>query len=837
MVHDSPFEICIERAKYYTESYKETEKEHPSIRAAKALKKTLENMSIFLLDEEQLVGHRTSKLLGVILPVERGDPNYIVKLSLRNLKKRKVKPFHISKENERLLKEQILPYWEGKTVSDKRLEMHVKTGLISKKKLGNGELNQIDPLRKFLLINGPKAGITVIDDQGHLVMGHKNIVKWGFEGIKRRAAKKLEEVNASLRHSEQADGGNLNILTGISLDSIDFDDMEKQFRTRFSKNAKYSLDNKRFLEAVMICCEACTNFIQRFANLTREQARKTNKKRAMELERISKICAWISNNKPRNFREALQLIWFNEIIGNISHGLGGILAVGRPDQYLYPFYKTDMEAGIISNEEVTELLEEFLIKLSSNLLFLPSFARDESPELGEDNVALTVGGIDENGKDATNELSYLFCDAIENIKCMTVSFSARIAPNANPRKWVNRIIDIHSKTCGTAIYNDDVIIPALQKTGVTLEDARDYAIVGCVEPAPQGNAFPITAGNAISLPHLLYFVLNSGKTRAGSKIRDMEINSKEFKSYEDVWETFLNLIKLKVDQAAKCANIKDNIFAEYYPNPFISMTLDGCMENALDMTQGGAKYNYNTLSSDGIATIVNSLAALRKVVFDDKEITMEQMIEILENNFKDKESFRLKLVNKVPKFGNDDDYVDAIARDLVDAFCDEIMGHSSIRAPGIFRPLFFSAGTHVLAGRFLGATPDGRKAGEPVSNSLSPSNGSERNGPTAVFNSLSKLNTSKISSGLSLNMRMLPALMSTKAEREKLADLLLTYFENGGMHVQINVVNQENLVEAQLHPEKFRDLIVRVSGYCAYFIFLEKDLQNDIISRFQFENI
>lgn len=833
MVFDAPYNICIERAKYWTESYKETEGQHPTIRAARAIEKTLDNMSIFILNEELIVGHRTSKLLGVVLPVERGEVTTIVPMQLKILKIRKRKPFQISEEDENLLLNEIFPYWEGKTVADKKIEMFEKTGFL-KKRLKRGKSGKVDPVKKFLASNAPTTASTVLDDQGHLVAGHNNIVKWGLNGIREKAMKKLDEVNQYLNsNSIQPKENNLYLQ-----DHYDYASLESNFQDRFRKNNGYTLDNKAFLEAVIICCDAFSRFIKRYAVLADNEARNiTSTKRAVELGQISEICNWISENTPRNFREALQLVWFNEIVGNISHGLGTILAVGRPDQYLFPYYKSDIESDVITDKKVLELLEEFIIKLSANLMLHPTVSNYAAPELGADHVALCVGGVDKDGKDAVNELSYLFMDAAENVKCMTVSFSIRISPDLSPKKWIQRAADIYMKTSGPAIYNDNTIIPALLKAGVALEDARDYGIVGCIEPAPQGNAFPITAGNAISLTALLEMLLNNGSRKLGGKIDGPEFDSRKFKSYEELWETYSKLIKFKVAENVKCSNIKDIAHAENYPNPIISMSIDGCIDNALDMTQGGAKYNLNTISTSGFATVVDSLAALKKLVFEDKEVSMEEMIGIVRSNFKDNEPFRLKILNKVPKFGNDNDYVDSIARDLNDLYCNEILSHSTIRVPGKYRPSIFSAGTHVAAGRFLGATPDGRLSGEAISNSLSPTNGTEKNGPTAVFNSITKLDNTKIASGMSLNMRLLPSLLKSRDERERLADLILTYLQKGGMHVQFNVVSQENLLDAQIHPENYRDLVIRVSGYCAYFVNIGKSLQNDIIARFQFENM
>ncbi|MBD3227514.1 MAG: hypothetical protein GF329_04925 [Candidatus Lokiarchaeota archaeon] len=852
---NAPVSLCIERAKYYTEVYKDNENLHPSIRAAKALEKTLKNMSIFIEDDDQIVGYRTSKKLGIIIPIERGETNTIFRLALPNQGKN---PFyHISKRDKKTLLKELIPYWDGKTVIDKKMKLFKENNLFYNGKLsiwkflkafglshlkhlvgiGGGVLNirailkGARYIRQALLANSPNGTSTVLDDQGHLIGGHNNLVKSGFGELKERALEILR-LNKNIRMA--TNGGTM------SISSIRKRNVEQKVDkdNRFSKNTG-SEDNNAFLEAVIICCDAAAHFINRFAELAKNKAEKEkDNKRAKELRQISDICKNIAYGKPNNFREAVQLVWFNEIIGNISHGTGVILSLGRPDQYLYPFYKSDIESGLITDDEALEILEELLIKSGSNLLGLPSMGTGEAKDFGSDHIALAVGGVDKEGNDATNDLSYLFLKAYEDIKGTTVSFSVRLSPNKSSREWIERAIETYLKTSGVALYNDEIIIKALERNGVSLKDARDYSIVGCVEPAPQGNAFPITAGNAVGLCTLFEMLLNNGESILGGGLPDLKkFDSKSFNSFEELFEKFKQLIRLGISHAVKCSNLKDKIYAENFPNPFISMTLEGCLENALDMTQGGAKYNYNTLSSDGFATIANSLISLKKVVFEEREISLPKMIKILNSNFKNHEKLRIKLKNKVPKYGNDNDYADAIAQELMDIYCDEINKHSCYRTPGQFRPCLFTAGTHVFTGLLKAATPDGRKAGKPVSNSLSPSNNTERNGPTAVFNSVAKLCTEKMGSGMSLNMRLLSSLLRDEERRKKIIDLILGYFQLGGMHVQFNVLDHDTLKDAKLHPENYQDLVVRVSGYNAYFVNLDEGLQNDIMDRIEFESI
>lgn len=870
MIFDAPYEVCIERARYYTESYKETEGLDPAIRAAKALEKTLENMTIYILDQEQIVGNRTSKLLGTIIPVERGEINLICKMELKKLKERDYKPFQINPQDEKLLKKVILPFWNGKTVSEKKRDLWKRYGLFWETKWGpsswiqryrqfgsqwvkdffdllvKGRLLHVNEARVGLNTNNPNLVNNVFDTQGHLVFGHNNLLNAGYEGLKQQVLAKLDKIQEILEKSKNSPQNDHELGNAIP-DSIspssraDEDSpVRREFNMLFSK--KHILENnKDFLEAVLICIGAATKFIQRFALLAREKAEKENDiARKGELLQIKETCEHLTTQAPRDFREALQFVWFNQVIATISYGMGAVLAVGRVDQYFYPFYKKDIDEGKISDAEVTELVEEFLVKLSYNLLILPNYGKATASELGGDNAAVTVGGVDKEGNDATNELSYLFMDAIENIKSMTNSFSIRISPTVTPRQWVDRAMQIFSKTSGPAIFNDDVIIPALQKTGVSLEDARDYAIIGCVEPTSQGNTFGTTSGNDISLAGLLELVLTNGIIRnVGARHGIQTGNLSKFTSYDDVWTAYQKQLSYLVNHVVKCVDIKDLIYAKYYPNPFISMTLDGCIENALDMTQGGAKYNFSSISGRGLATTADSLAALKKVVFEDRQMTMLEIGEILNRHFKQDKQLQAQFVNKIPKFGNDDDFVDCIAKSVAEAFCDEVRRHSCLRggSGGCYRPGFFSYGLYVVDGFFLGATPNGRNAGEPISNSFSPANNTEKHGPTAVFNSITKIDHTKISNGLSLNMRLLPFLINTPEKQVKFADLIETYLDKGGMHVQFNVVNQTDLIDAQLHPEKHQDLIIRVSGYCAYFVDLGKPVQDDIIDRYEFGSI
>jgi formate C-acetyltransferase len=876
----APYEICIERPKHYTESYKRTEGEHPTIRAAKAFKNLIENMSIYILPEEILVGNRNSKLVAPIIPIERGEINTVMRTDLENLLNRESQPFHIDEDDKITLKKEILPYWKGKTVKDLRTELLKKHNLIITMSIGPlswirryRQLGGWDWYKKFyqllmkgrlkhameglelLATNNPGFVNNVFDTQGHLVMGHNNLLKiGGFSKIKEKALEKIAEIEKLIEKSgdkEEKTSILIQNLTEIEPDdnnSKDLEDYEELNKPApkvvdYIKPNKLSLlDKKSFLESVCICCDAAKIYADRFAELAEKMAKEEkDENRRNELKEISKICRQVPWNEPRNFHEAVQAVWFNQLLAYLSHGIGAILSIGRPDQYLYPYYLRDKEKGK-SDQYFVDLLEDLLIKTSYNLLPLPSYAKATASELGGDNVGICVGGVDENGNDATNDLSYLIMDSIKDIKNMTNSFSIR-ASSKSSNKWFDKIAEVCKTTSGPAIYNDDIIIEALQNTGLSLPDARNYGVIGCVEPSGEGDTHSCTSGNDLNLYGILEQILTNGKLRAWGKRSGLKTgNPNEFETFEELYQAYLKQLKYWIDFIVKWVDIKDTIYANFYPNPFISSTLSGCIENAADMTQGGAKYNMSSISGRGFGTTVDSLYAIKKAVYEDKTITMQELRKMVSHNYNGKkgEKFRQELINKFPKYGNDMEAVDSMAVRLADDFCNLVNQNNCIHINengGIYRPGFFSYGMNVSDGFFLGASPDGRLAGKPVSNSMSPSNNAERNGLTAMLNSVSKIDYTKVSNGHSINARLPMSLFDKEENVKKLSQIIKSYFQSGGSHLQFNIIDQDVLIDAQNNPQNHQDLVVRVTGYAAYFIDLGKFVQDDIINRCQFTKI
>ncbi len=777
----SPYEVCIERACLYTKSYQETEGQPSAIRAAKALAKTLAEMTIYIWEEDLIAGNRTSKRLAGVIPIERGDISAVLELDMDTMGKRK-RPFMISQDDRRVLREEILPYWKGKTIRDKKATLWAERGLMKVKLLG-----EIDR-------NCPNLAMDIFDVQGHLVLGHGNVMRQGFSGIKEKAKEHWEKL-----------------------------------QTEYPDDRK----NADFLQAVIICSEGAIAFAHRFAGEAMKLAEnEADPRRRDELLRIADNCRWVPANPPRTFYEAMQCLWFTQVIAQISYGMAGTFALGRVDQYLYPFYKRDVEQGIITKEEAQELIEELELKLTSNILLLPEMGLEVSSTLGTSPQPITIGGLTKDGKDATNELSWMILEVSEKLKAVINNLAIRIHSKTSD-DFILRACRVYRSTSGQAFYNDEAVIPALLSDGYSLEDARDYAIVGCVEPTGSGDTFACTGGNDLKLGGVLEMVLTNGGYRLMGGQGLPTGDPTRFETFDEVMDAFRRQLEHNVKMAVDAVNIKDAIYQAEFPAPFVSATLTGCVESGRDATDGGARYNFGSITARGLGTTADSLAAIKKLVFDDQVLTMSELVDLLETNFEGKDELRHLLINRAPKYGDDDDYVDLIAKEIAELFCREVTEHQSIRG-GHFRPSFYSYGTHVLDGLFLGATPDGRMAGEALSNGISPVNAREKKGPTAVLNSAAKLEHTLISNGNALNLRLLPSLVQDEAALGKVASLVKTYFYLGGMHLQFNVVSRETLEDAQKHPQDHRDLVVRVSGYSAFFTDLGRRIQDDIIARTEF---
>jgi pyruvate formate-lyase/glycerol dehydratase family glycyl radical enzyme len=817
---NAPHWICMERAKYYTEIYRRTENFSPSIRMALAFQNTLEKMSINIQKEELLVGNRSSKHIAPPISPERGDFTLVIKYLLPLLKRRH--GYRITKEHYEWLVKDIIPFWKNKTIRDMKIDQFKKSNLISKLNLKDKGITRI--IRSFgnegllKIIKNPSAtkmdiakffgeflknpiqwfeaarfGVSdnlkgrgrCIDTQAHIVIGHKNILKLGFKGIRAKAEKHL------LIHKDKR--------------------------------------KRDFLSSIIIICDAIKNFSLKYSDLAEKLAlNEKDPQRKKELLLISSNTRNVPWNPPQTFFEAIQSLWFVQNAMIISYGAGSGITPGRVDQLLYPFYEEDIRVGRIDREVALHLIEEFIIKINNNVVIWPDIGGVSLNHLGSDIENITIGGIKRNGEDATNKLSYLFIEAIKNTKLAT-SASFRIS-NESSQKYKEEVFKIHKYTNSPALFNDEIIIKTLINDGYSIEAARDYCIVGCVEPSGNGDTYGATGGTKLYFPTILDLVFNRGKTTFFGTQDSVDTGDPEkFRSFNDLMNAFNIHLKNIIDVVAEATIIRDNLWMDNFPNPLISCTIDGCIENAMDATEGGSKYKFQAIGGGGLGTVVDSLAAIKKFVFDEKKIEIYELISAIQSNFRNNQQMR-QLLKNGPKYGNDNDYVDQIAVDIVNRFC-SLVTAKRLPQGGHFKPSLISYGLNVYEGILEPATPNGRMAGEPFSNSISPSNGCEKNGPTAMFNSIAKIDHSKIGYGDSLNVKFPFFDNKNEKELQLFQNLVEVYFEKGGMHVQAVTLSNDVLMDAQKNPEEYKDLVVRVSGYAAYFTRLGKNIQDDIIQR------
>ena len=815
----APYWICIERARCVTAAHRATGGQHPAARAAAALERCVQDTSVWIHDDEVIAGHQTSRLVGTPLSIERGDADAILELELDGLLARDRQPYHIDPADRRELEREILPYWRGRTVRDLRKQRMDEAGLyvgfgLSPRSIAARlrsldlrplasmvrspvfqPLNALKELRE-IAYNNPALVMNVFDVQGHMVLGNRNVLPGGFRAIRERAEVRLEGCRREGDEEGQA-----------------------------------------FLGGVIRSCEAIRELAARYAAAARQRADGCGDgARRRELRAMAERCDRVPYLPPRDFREAVQALWLTQVGAMLAYGMTGIFAVGRADLQLAPYYEADRARGAIEPDEAVELLSELLVKLSSNVLLLPTAGKSTGSELGADSMAVTVGGLGRDGEDGTRELSYRFLDAVRAVEGLGNTFTIRVSERS-PRSWLDAAAETLRVTSGPALFNDERTVEALIGCGYSEEDARDYAVVGCVEPTSDGNTFGCTSGNDISLVGALEMTLLRGHLRIiGRRVGPDTGDPLAFAGFDEFMDAYRRQVRFMVDTVAAGVEIKDRVYASTLHNPYVSATLDGCVDAARDMTCGGARYDFASISARGLGTAADSLAAIRTAVYERGRYSMAELLAALARNFAGHEPMRQYLAHRPPRYGSDDPAVDSLAAELVEFFCDEVSSRKSDRG-GPYRPGFFSYGMHVLEGALLGATPDGRRSGEPISNSLSPSNGSERAGPTGVFNSVAGLPHDRVSNGSALNIKLLPSLLAGDRGRDNFVALVRGYFDRGGMEVQCNVVDDATLRDAQRHPDRYRGLVVRVSGYSAFFTDLGPAIQDEIIARTTFGSL
>lgn len=591
-----------------------------------------------------------------------------------------------------------------------------------------------------------------------------------------------------------------------------------------------ALRKRNQLKGMSIACDAIMVLGKRYSALARQMAAETNDPDwKQDLLLIASNCDVVPAHRPKTFHQAIQMYWFVHLAVTSELNPWDAYSPGRLDQHLFPFYQRDIKAGILDRGKALELLECLWIKFNN---------QPAPPKVGitlkesstyTDFANINTGGINPSGEDGVNEISYLILDCMDNMKLLQPSSNVQISKKT-PRKFLLRACEISRKGWGQpAFYNTEAIIQELLNAGKSIEDARRGGTSGCVETGAFGNEAYILTGY-FNLPKILELTLSNGydpvaKRQLGLQLGDAE----DFKSYEDVLEAYKKQILYFLDIKVRGSNIIEKIYADSMPVPFLSIITNDCIQNGQDYNEGGARYNTSYLQGVGIGTVTDSLAAIKYNVYDRKKFTMEQLIAALRDNFENEPQLLNLVRNHTPKYGNDDDYADDIMRSVFDFYQRSVTGRPNMRG-GSYRVNMLPTTCHVYFGQVMTASPNGRLAHKPVSEGISPEKGADRNGPTAVIKSCSKMDHLR-TGGTLLNQKFTPSVLAGDKGLEQLANLIRVYFCMDGHHIQFNVVDRQTLLNAQQHPDEYRDLIVRVAGYSDLFRNLDRTLQDEIIAR------
>ncbi|UOD35872.1 glycyl radical protein [Deferribacteraceae bacterium V6Fe1] len=766
--------FSFERAKLLTDFYKSVEgkKIGIAVKRGMALKYILENKTIYIGENELIVGERgecpkaTSSYPEISLH-SLGD--------LQILNSREKLPYKVSEEAFKIYEEEIIPYWEGKTIREEIFE-----------KVSD------DWKRAY------KAGIfTEFMEQrapGHTVADGK-IYDKGLKDFIQDIENKINSLDKSDPYFEEK----LDELSGMK-----------------------------------IAAEGVILYAKRHAKKALELAEKeTDEKRRAELLNIAKICEYVPENRPRNIYEALQHYWFIHL-GVITELNGwDAFSPGRLDLNLYPFYKNDIESGRFTKEEIKELLECFWVKFNNHPAPPKVGVTAEESSTYTDFAQINFGGLNVDGQDAVNELSFLLLDVVEEMRIVQPNASVHIS-RKNPDSFLKRALEVVRTGFGQpAIFNADAVMQELLRQGKDIVDARLGGTSGCVESGAFGKE-NYTLTGYFNLVKVLEITLNNGiDPVTGERIGVESGDFENFESFEDLLLAFEKQLKYFLDIKIKGNLVIEEIYAKKMPAPFLSILIDDCIDNAKDYNAGGARYNSSYIQGVGIGTITDSLSALKEIVFEKKLIPQDKVLKILSSNFEGYEVERLILKNKTKKYGNDEPYADEIMKKVFEMFFGYIDGKPNYKG-GQFRINMLPTTVHVYFGSVIGATFDGRKAFEPLSEGISPVQGSDINGPTAVIKSASKMDHLK-TGGTLLNMKVTPSLIKDEKGLNALSQLVRTYFKFDGHHIQFNVIDAATLKKAKESPEDYRDLIVRVAGYSDYFCNLNEKLKNEIIERTEHE--
>lgn len=771
-------ELCIERARILTENYKKLGALPTAHKRSLAVADVLRRMTVFIEDDELIVGNQARKLRAAPIFPEY-DVTWI-KQEMNDLRSRSSDPFIVYEEEKAELSE-IIDFWEGKTHYD-RVVYYSPEDIVEGRK------------------NGVLVGAHLLSGaHGHVAANYEKLLKIGLNGF-------IEEIDKKL---ERLDQKNIKDLEKIS----------------FYHGAKE-----------MFC--AAIDFANRFASLAEGKAKtEENRDRKEELRKIAEICRKVPAEPAGTYWEAIQSIWFITVIMQIESN-GHSISLGRLDQYLEPFYRKEVEAGTLDIEKAQELLSCLFVKMHS-MNKVRSFAHSKYASGYPMYQNLTIGGQRGIGKNGENSVTFLILNAMENVRFPSPNLTARYW-NGSSEDYMKKCADSMSLGFGMpALVSDEVIIPSLLARGVTINDAYNYCAIGCMEVAVAGKwGYRVFGMTFINLPKMFEIALHGGIDPKRPDYRwPFEKSLKEMETFEEVINAWRQAVKIFAELEVRNDAIADHCLKEV-PETFISGLIDDCIERGKMLLDGGAVYDMISGAQIGIADLANSMAGIKKLVFDDKVLTGEQLLDILDHDFEieNGELMRHRMINNVPKYGNDIDYVDDLAALAFEIYMDEIENYKNTReGQGPIGCGYFAAtvtiSANVGAGKNVGATADGRKKGEPLAEGGSPHSGTDLNGPTAVIKSVTKIPTIRMTGGQLLNLKFAEDVLADDTEKWKLVDLFRTFSDLKGWHIQVNTVSAKTLKEAQLYPEKHRNLMVRVAGYCALFTDLNEETQNDIIAR------
>ena len=763
--------ISIERATLLTEFYKSgiSEKVSVPVSRAMAFSFLLENKKLCVNDDELIVGERG--------PEPAATPTYpeICTHSLNDfdiLNSREKINFSVDDKTKTIQENEIIPFWQGKSLRDK---------IFSKLDQEWIDAYEAGIFTEFMEQRAP--GHTVLDDK---------IYRKGFKDFKN------------------------NVRDSIS--RLDF------------FNDPEAFDKREELYAMEIALDAVIKFAKRYSAYLNELANKEkNSQRKLELETLSGICNRVPENPPKSFWEALQYYWFVHLGVITELNTWDSFNPGRLDQHLYPFYKRDIESGLLTKEQAKELLQSFWVKFHNQPAPPKVGVTAQESNTYTDFCLINLGGLTPEGNDAVNELTYLILDVIEEMRLLQPSSMVQVSKK-NPDLFIKRALKIIKTGFGQpSVFNTDAIIQEMLRQGKSIIDARNGGASGCVETGAFGKESYILTGY-FNIPKILEITLNDGidprtKKQIGLKLEEID----NLLNYNNLMILFKKQLNHFIDIKIKGNLIIERLWAEYLPAPFLSTLIDDCILKGKDYNNGGARYNTSYIQGVGMGTITDSLASIKYNIFDRKNFTVKQLLEALKNNYEGYEDIRKIVWDGTPKYGNDDEYADEVLKEIFEIYFSAIDGRPNTKG-GFYRINLLPTTCHVYFGSVLGATPDGRLAGKPVSEGISPVQGADRKGPTAVLKSAAKIDHLR-TGGTLLNQKFTPQIMEDDSGVENILHLIRSYFKMDGHHIQFNVVNAETLRKAQREPENYRDLIVRVAGYSDYFVNLGLDLQEEIIHR------